>query len=321
MANPTAQAQIRIGTRGSQLARWQSDHVADLIRQQHPQAQTTIQVISTQGDEILDRALPLIGGKGLFTEALEVALRSGEIDCAVHSLKDLPTDDAHGLTVGAIPVRADVRDALVSRDGQTLEQLPHGATIGTSSRRRAAQVLHQRPDLHIIDIRGNVQTRLNKVYDPDTPYDATLLAKAGLDRLGLSQHITQILDLDMMLPAPAQGALGIQCRAEATSQGLFAPLTHDATRITAETEREFLHALGGGCSVPVAAYALVDGDQVQLRGRVIAVDGSKRIDVQGSATLAQADEMARDLAQQALAQGADVILAAVQAENDATHTD
>lgn len=302
---------IRIGTRGSALARWQTDHVASLLGSQYPDATTHIEVISTRGDEVLDQALPLIGGKGLFTEALEAALREGRIDCAVHSLKDLPTDDAPGLRVGAIPARADVRDVLVGREGRTLADLPHGATIGTSSRRRAAQLLAQRPDLVMTDIRGNVQTRINKVHDPSSPYDATLLAKAGVDRLGLSQHVSEVFALEVMLPAPGQGALGIQTRADTTSADLFAPLNDDGARLAAETERVFLHALGGGCSVPVGAFAQVQAGRIHLHGRVISLDGQTLIDVRDAAPVADAHALAEDLAQRAIAQGADAILQAL----------
>lgn len=305
-------ASVRIGTRGSALARWQTNHVSGLLRAQYPDLPTEIQVISTKGDEVLDKALPLIGGKGLFTEALESALREGSIDCAVHSLKDLPTEDAEGLRVGAIPARADVRDVLVSQEGHTLSELPQGATIGTSSRRRAAQLLHHRPDLKIVDIRGNVGTRIRKVQDATTDYDATLLAKAGLDRLGLAEHISEVLSLNIMLTAPGQGALGVQCRADDASQARFDPLNHTATRIAAETEREFLNTLEGGCSVPVAAYATVEDGRVHLRGRVISVDGKQMIEVTGDALIADARAMAVDLAQEARAQGADAILEAIK---------
>lgn len=308
--NPEQQT-VHIGTRASQLARWQTDHISDLLHAQYPTIATEIQVISTRGDEVLDKALPLIGGKGLFTEALEIALRDGRIDCAVHSLKDLPTDDADGLRVGAIPARADVRDVLISRDGHKLMELPPGATVGTSSRRRAAQLLHHRPDLNIMDIRGNVETRITKVKDPTTRYDATLLAKAGVDRLELSDAITEVLPLEVMLNAPGQGALGIQCRADAASDALFAPLNDAIARVAAEAERHFLHALGGGCSVPIAAYAVVQAGRLHLRGRVVSVDGKRLIDVVGDAEPADAYTLAQDLAQQAIAQGAAAILAAM----------
>ncbi|RME63951.1 MAG: hydroxymethylbilane synthase, partial [Caldilineae bacterium] len=199
---------VRIGTRGSALARWQTDHVAALLREAWPALQVDIQVIRTRGDRVLDTPLPLVGGKGLFTAELEHALRSGAIDFAVHSLKDLPTEDAPGLTVGAIPARAPVQDVLISREGMDLDHLPPGATIGTSSRRRAAQLLHHRPDLHILDIRGNVDTRIRKTLDPNGPYDATILAQAGLERLELLEGLpAHVLPFQVMLPAPGQGAL------------------------------------------------------------------------------------------------------------------
>jgi len=203
---------IIVGTRRSDLALWQTHHVIDSLKNAYDDLTAEVVVISTKGDEILDKPLPEIGGKGLFTEALEAALRAKEIDIAVHSLKDLPTQNPPGITVGAVPARADVRDVLVSRDGHTLDTLPQGATVGTSSRRRQAQLLAYRPDLRLIDIRGNVPTRIEKTLNPDGPYDATVLAKAGVDRLQLAEHISQVLPLNIMLPAPGQGALGIQCR-------------------------------------------------------------------------------------------------------------
>jgi len=301
---------IVIGTRGSALARWQADHVAALLGAAYPDLAVEIAVITTRGDRVLDTPLPLIGGKGVFTAELEHALRGGSIDLAVHSLKDLPTDDPPGLTVGAVPQRAGVHDALVSRAGQTFDSLPPGATIGTSSRRRAAQARHARPDLQIADIRGNVPTRVSKVEDADGPYDATLLAQAGLERLGQADRISEVLPLDRMLPAPGQGALGIQCRDEADSIALLSALNHDPTRRAVAAERAFLAGLGGGCALPIAAYGVLDGDSLRLRGRVSAPDGSRQIDVAGEASLSGADPLAaaealgRKLAEAARAQGA-----------------
>jgi hydroxymethylbilane synthase len=301
---------VVIGSRGSALARWQADHVAALLGAAYPNLQIEIAIISTRGDRVLDTPLPLIGGKGLFTAELEHALRGGEIDLAVHSLKDLPTDDPPGLTVGAIPERASVHDALVSRGGHTLDSLPPGATIGTSSRRRAAQALHARPDLQIADIRGNVPTRIRKVEDADGPYDATLLAQAGLERLGQVDRISEVLPLDRMLPAPGQGALGVQCRDEADWLALLSAINHPPTRRAVAAERAFLAGLGGGCAVPIAAYGVVEDGELRLRGRVSALDGSRQVDVAGEARLDGADPLAvaaalgRSLADQARAQGA-----------------
>ncbi len=309
---------IVVGSRRSDLALWQTNHVIHLLKQAYPGLTAEIKIISTKGDEILDKSLPSIGGKGLFTEALEHALREGEIDIAVHSLKDLPTEDAPELTVGAIPTRADVRDVLVSRNGERLDALPQGATVGTSSRRRAAQLLKRRPDLNVVDIRGNVPTRIEKTLAADGIYDATILAKAGVERLSLSQHVREIFSFEVMLPAPGQGALGIQCRDDADSLALLAPIQHEDTMLTVTAERAFLNALGGGCSVPVAALAELDANTLLLRVCVASVDGKKVIRLEQSVELAAgdtrrtgADSLGRDLAKSAIERGASEILEAL----------
>jgi hydroxymethylbilane synthase len=299
---------VRIGTRGSALARWQADHVAGLLKVACPTLQIEIVVLTTRGDQVIDIPLPLIGGKGLFTAELEAALRAGEIDLAVHSLKDLPTENPAGLTIGAIPVRASVEDVLVSKDGYTLETLPANAVVGTGSRRRAAQLLHLRPELRCIDLRGNVDTRIRKALDPDGAYDAIVLARAGLERLGRASAISQILPLDVMLPAPGQGALAIQCRDDADSVTLLKPLDHPATRAAVTAERAFLAGLGGECSVPVAAYGDVQQQTLDLRGRVSSLDGSQQIDVHLKGATSDADNIGQRLAKSALKQGAAAIL-------------
>ncbi len=300
-----------IGSRGSRLALWQSHYVADLLAMDG--YVTQVRVFSTRGDQIQDRPLPEIGGKGLFTAELEAALRTGEVDLAVHSLKDLPTDSPADLCVGAIPHRADPHDVVVSRDGATLDALPHQAVVGTSSRRRAAQLKAYRPDLQIMAIRGNVETRVKKARMPDGPYDAIVLARAGLDRLDMLAFATQTLDFNVMLNAAGQGALGVQCRDDVISRERLSSL-HDApTAHCVTAERAFLAALGGGGSLPVAAHATLDAGQVFLRGRVCALDGSQVIDVHGQASLGvdpadDSRELGKALAVQALAQGADAIL-------------
>lgn len=299
---------IRLGTRGSELARWQTEYVKARLQEAWPDKQFEVQIITTRGDVVLDTPLPLIGGKGVFTAELESALREGAIDFAVHSLKDLPTESPDGLTIGATPERASVQDVLISRGGQGLDALPAGASVGTSSRRRAAQLLHRRPDLKIIDIRGNVPTRIAKALDPNGPYDALVLARAGLERLNLLENVTEELSLDVMLPAPGQGALAIQCRDEVESLVLLQPLNHTATWAAVTAERAFLDGLGGGCSTPVAAYGRAQGGDVHLRGRVIAVDGGRVIEVSGSAAVRSARQLGLELAQQALDQGADKLL-------------
>ena len=306
---------VRIGTRGSKLSLWQANHVADLIRDCHGDWPVEIKTYRTRGDENQQAALPLIGGKGLFTEALENALRRREIDLAVHSLKDLPVENADGLTIGAIPKRGDHRDVLLSRSGCALAQLPTGARVGTGSLRRRAQLLALRPDLRVLDIRGNVPTRVGKLLADDGPYDAIVLAAAGLNRLGLTGHISEVLDLKQMISAAGQGALAIQCRADIDSLTFLSPLADLETAHAIEAERTFLHALGGGCSLPVGAYAWVKDNTLLLRGRVTSLDGSRQIDAAGETDdfdgpggLFMARELGTRLAQETLGKGARQIL-------------
>ena len=300
-----------LGTRASALARWQTASIESLLRKAWPDLDIQTLLITTQGDRVVDTPLPLIGGKGVFTAELETALRNHEIDFAVHSLKDLPTDVPEGLTIGAVPPRANVADAFISRSGKTLSMLPQKATIGTSSRRRAAQIRNVRPDLHMIDIRGNIDTRLNKALDAAGEYDAIVLAQAGLERLGLAHQITETLSFDVMLPAPGQGALAVQCRDDIESRKWLAPLNDLSTQMAVTAERAFLAGLGGGCSLPIAAYASIQGDVLSVSGRVIAPDGDTQIDVTiyGAATLSSASVLGAELAQKALARGAADLLA------------
>lgn len=300
---------LRLGTRGSALARRQTEYVAERLRAARPGLICEIQIIHTHGDRVQHAPLPLIGGKGVFTAELEAALRAGAIDLAVHSLKDLPNELPAGLAIGAVLERASAADVLISRAGYTLDTLPPGATVGTSSRRRAAQLRSLRPDLHILDLRGNVDTRLRKALDPDGPYDAIVLAHAGLERLGLAAAITQVFPPDLIMPAPGQGALAVQCRAEPAMLALLAPLDHAATRQAVTAERSFLAGLGGGCAVPVAAYATVDGGELHLRGRIIAADGRRQINVALSGPPDDAAGLGIRLARLALAQGAAGLLA------------
>lgn len=300
---------VRLGTRGSALARWQTDLVAGLLTAAWPDLVPETVVLRTQGDRILDRPLPLIGGKGLFTAELEAALRAGAIDLAVHSLKDLPTSLPAGLILGAIPPRGSVHDVVISRHGLPLAQLPAGAVVGTGSRRRAAQLLYAYPHLRVADIRGNVDTRLRKALDPNGPYDAIVLAAAGLERLELNDLVTEILPLTVMLPAPGQGALAVQCRDESAWQALLAPLDDPATRAAVTAERAFLHRLGAGCAVPVAAYAEATGEQLWVCGRVMAPDGATCIEVARTGPRHEAEALGIALAEEALARGADRLLA------------
>lgn len=300
---------LLVGTRKSALALWQTDWVVERLQAAWPGLVCVVQPFTTEGDrtQAQNKPLPEIGGKGLFTQELEEALRNGDIDLAVHSLKDLPVEEPPGLTIGAIPARADVRDGLVARNGWTLATLPHRAVVGTSSTRRTAQLLAARPDLVIRPIRGNVETRINKVLNGD--YDATVLALAGLTRLNLAHHVTDLLPLTVMLPAPGQGALAVQCRRDDEAvHSLLEPLDDATVRAAVSAERDFLSRLGGGCSAPVAAYATPgDGTQGSLwmEALVASPDGQRLVRVQGQG---KAHELAERLAAEALAQGAAELL-------------
>jgi hydroxymethylbilane synthase len=307
----TRAATLRFGTRGSALARWQTDHIIGLLRGTIPGIHIECEIITTRGDQVLDTPLPEIGGKGLFTEELEAALLGRRIDCAVHSLKDLPTENPAGLAVAATPVRANVEDVLVSRGGYTVQTLPRGARVGTSSLRRRAQLLRIRPDLSILDLRGNVDTRVRKALAADGPYDAIVLARAGLERLGHGGVISEVIPADIMLPAPGQGAIAVQTRDEADMLDTLSAVHHAPTALAVAAERAFLAGLGGGCSVPVSAHARWFGPLLKMAGRVSSTDGKRHVDVHtdgaaGSMEAAQAMGLA--LAQDALARGAAPLL-------------
>jgi hydroxymethylbilane synthase len=305
-------------TRPSALARWQTQWVINALKSIHFDLECEEKVIITQGDQILDKPVPEIGGKGLFTQELEMELLSGAVQCAVHSLKDLPVENPAGLIIGCVPSRTEVRDVLVSKNGYILATLPQGAKVGTSSLRRAAQLLSTRPDLQTEPLRGNIDTRVHKALDGQ--YDAIILAGAGLTRLGLEKHVTEWLPLNVMLPAPGQGALAVQCRADdPETLGLLAALEDLSTRKSVTAERAFLSGLGGGCSVPVAAYATIENaalglpqDQrpkvIKLTGLVISEDGKRAIQVSRMGFDAQI--LGNELAHRAIAQGANEILRA-----------
>ena len=306
---------LRIGTRRSRLALWQTQHVRALLQAHYPALTVELVHFTTRGDRVLDRPLPEIGGKGLFTAELESALLSGAIDLAVHSLKDLPTETPPAFTLGALLPRANPLDALVSRSGQKLAELPHGARVGTSSLRRRAQLLARRPDLRLELLRGNVDTRLRKALDPAGVYDAVILAVAGLERLGHTDAITETLPPDVMMPAPAQGVIAVQCRADdADTLRLLAALEDRPTRLAATAERAFLRRLEAGCRLPVAAYATLHGEHLTLRGRVSGLDGAQTIAVAEEGAPDEAAALGVRLAEEALARGADALLAAVREE-------
>ena len=297
--------QLTFATRPSALARWQTQHVISELKAQWPDLDCKETIITTKGDRVLDKPLPEIGGKGLFTYELELAILEERVDAAVHSLKDLPPDDTSGLIVDVFPHRADVRDVWICPQGFSLDDISAGSIVGTSSTRRAAQLLAYRPDLKVEPIRGNVDTRIRKAVEGQ--YDAIILAAAGVTRLGLDEHITQYLPFDVMLPAPGQGALGIQYRAEDTETlQLLKALDHTITCMAVTAERAFLAALGGGCSMPVGALASVDGDTIQLQGVIAAPDGSRVLRVSASGTDAQS--LGETLAQNSLSKGANDLL-------------
>lgn len=302
---------VIVGTRGSSLARRQTACVIELVAGSWPGLSCEERVIVTEGDRTQGSGQPLpeIGGKGLFTAELESGLRAGELDLAVHSLKDLPTEDAAGVVVGAVCLREDVRDCLVSQDSHLLAELAAGAIVGTSSLRRAAQLRALRPDLEIRSIRGNVDTRIRKVRDGE--YDATVLAAAGVMRLGLEDAVTEWLSLETMLPAPGQGALAVQCRAgDDAVLELLAPIDDAQARATATAERAFLRELGAGCAAPVAAHAEPIGEErVTLKALVASPDGRDVVRVEGSG---ESVEVGERLAREALALGAKAILEAIR---------
>ena len=266
--------------------------------------------MSTQGDIILDTPLAKIGGKGLFVKELEQAMLDGRADIAVHSMKDVPVDFPEGLALHTICEREDPRDAFVSNTFANIAQLPQGAIVGTSSLRRQCQIRELRPDLEIRDLRGNVNTRLAKL--DDGQYDAIILAAAGLIRLQMHDRIKAFIEPEESLPANGQGAVGIECRIDdEVTQALLAPLEHNETRIRVNAERAMNRRLEGGCQVPIGAYALVDGEQVHLRGLVGAIDGSEILRAEISGKAIDAEQLGVQLAEQLLALGADKILAEV----------
>jgi hydroxymethylbilane synthase len=298
---------VRIATRKSPLALWQAEHVRGRLQAKHPGLQVELLTMSTQGDRILDSPLAKIGGKGLFVKELEQGILDGRADIAVHSMKDVPAELPDGLVIGAILEREDPRDAFVSSQYNSIDELPEGARVGTSSLRRQCQLRARRPDLEILDLRGNVGTRLGKL--DDGGYDAIVLACAGLKRLGLSARITRELDPGEMLPAIAQGVIGIECRvADERVNSLIEPLNHVETLQRTNAERSMNATLAGGCQAPVAGYSVLNDDRIEMRGLVGHPDGSRIIrgDVSGSPL--QAAALGQQLAEDLLARGARQIL-------------
>ena len=298
---------LRIATRKSPLALWQTEHVASRLRAAHPGLQVELVPLSTRGDEILDRSLAAIGGKGLFLKELEIAMQRGAADCAVHSLKDVPMQLEPGFALAAILARADHADAFVSNHFPDLDTLPQGACVGTSSLRRQAQLRALRPDLQLRDLRGNVNTRLAKLDAGD--YDAIVLACAGLTRLGFAARIRARLDAPHWLPAPAQGAIAIECRhGDAATQALCGVLDDAATGTCIRAERAMNLALHGSCHVPVAALARLHGERLQLQGLVGSARDGQCVRAQAEAPMATPEALGITVANTLLAQGARALI-------------
>jgi hydroxymethylbilane synthase len=306
-----ATSTLRIATRQSRLALWQADHVAAQLRLAHPGLEVVLVPMTTQGDRILDRSLAEVGGKGLFIKELEVAMSEHRADIAVHSMKDVPGDLPDGMELAAMLPRADPRDAFVSLRHVSFDALPRGARVGTSSLRRQCQLKAARPDLDIVALRGNVDTRLQKLQDGG--FDAIILAAAGLIRLGLADRITGYLDVDRSLPAVGQGIIGIECRSDdARSIDLLQSLNDETSRQCCEAERAFAQRLQGSCQSPIGAFAQIHGDDLTLRGVVGAPDGSAvfRGSITGQTTHRRA--LGNELAEQMLKDGAQALLTALR---------
>ncbi|HJN07519.1 MAG TPA: hydroxymethylbilane synthase [Pirellulaceae bacterium] len=308
LSMPLNETRLRLGTRGSALARWQADWVTEQLQ---TAGVVVEQVLITTSGDVTSGPINEVGGQGLFTKEIQRALLDDRIDVAVHSLKDLPTESVAGLALSAVPPRADVGDAFVSKRFASLDDLPRRARVGTGSRRRQSQLLHLRPDLMVADIRGNVDTRLQKLDAGE--YDAIILAQAGLSRLGLTDRITQRLSPDQMLPAVGQGALGIETRtSDETTIAAIAVLDDASTRAAVTAERTLLATLLGGCLAPVGAWARVDGKALTLDGVVLSTDGRQRIATQLTDELIAAARVGQHAAEKLLAQGAADLIAAAR---------
>ncbi len=297
-----------IGTRGSQLALWQANWVKSELEKRHPGLAVELNIIKTTGDKILDVPLAMVGGKGLFVKEIEEAMLRGEADIAVHSMKDVPTFFPEGLALRCITEREDPRDILVLKPGfSSFADLPQGARIGTSSLRRKAQLLHLRPDFRMIDIRGNVETRIRKLTDEDL--DAVVLAAAGMNRLGFGSMVSEYLSTDISLPAIGQGALGLESRIDDDeTNALIDFFNHDETAWAVKAERALLRRLEGGCQVPIAAFGKVTGDRLTLTGLVSSVDGRQFLKKTATSGVEDAEKTGISLADDLLIQGAGKIL-------------
>ena len=306
---------ITIGSRGSQLALWQAEWIKSRLMSLHPGVSVTIQIIKTKGDKILDVPLAKVGGKGLFVKEIEEALLGGEVDLAVHSMKDMPGQIPDGLHIGAVPERELPLDVLISKDNKAFKDLMPGARIGTSSLRRASQLRHARPDIEIVPLRGNLDTRLRKLTTENL--DAIVLAAAGVKRLSLEDRITQYLDTDIMLPAAGQGALCVETRIDDTdTNALVQPLDHQVTRDVITGERAFLNHLGGSCQIPIAAFGEIKQNQYRLRGLVADLEGTQIISGAQEGAPDQSANLGIELAESLIAKGAAEILNQINQNSD-----
>ncbi|MFZ7306019.1 hydroxymethylbilane synthase [Avibacterium avium] len=306
----TTKKLLKIATRRSPLALWQANYIKDRLTQLYPQLTVELVPMVTKGDVILDTPLAKIGGKGLFVKELENALLNGEADIAVHSMKDVPMQFPAGLGLSVICKREDPRDAFVSNSYRTLDELPEGAVVGTSSLRRQCQLKALRPDLNIQSLRGNVGTRLSKLDNGD--YDAIILASAGLIRLGMADRIASFIDTETSLPAAGQGAVGIECRLDdVETHQLLAPLADAETTACVLAERAMNNHLQGGCQVPIAGYAVIRDNQLYLKALVGKTDGSKIIRAEGKSAVENSQQLGIQVAETLLKQGADEILQAL----------
>ena len=297
---------LRIATRKSPLALWQAHHVAGLLRARSLGTEVSVVELSTEGDRMLDSPLSRIGGKGLFVKEIEAALLDGRADLAVHSLKDVTSTFPPGLVLAAVPVREDPRDAWVSPRGLRFEDIPKGGRVGTSSLRRACQLRALRPDVEVVALRGNVGTRLRKT--EELGLAGSILALAGIRRLELERRVTELLPPEVMLPAVGQGALALECAEGSAHRPLFESLEHRPTRIPIDAERAFLEMLEGGCTVPLAAHAILEGDELWVRALVGAPDGSVVVRAERRGPASRARALGRELAEELLRRGARALL-------------
>jgi len=310
MAGPPTNAPLRLGTRGSPLALWQAHHVADRLRPVLAPRQVELVLIETEGDQNQTSPLTQFGGFGVFTKAIQVALLDGRVDVAVHSLKDLPTIPVPGLVLAATPPRGPSGDVMVSERYERFDALPAGATVATGSQRRRSQILNRRPDLDLVEIRGNIDTRLRKLREQSL--DALILASAGLERLGLGGHVRELLDPAWMLPAVGQGAIGLECREDDPETIHWVEAVTDApTWAAVRAERAMLYALGGGCQIPVGASTTVRDGVLTLRGVVLSPDGKRRIVDTHSGPASMPTDVGHELAARLLAAGAGELLGEV----------